>query len=384
MTYAFLLLTAGLVASTLAAKDIMFSANAKVEITNGYYEAKIYYRYDGSGAQKHYLRYEYTNPMEMIDLIDYSEGTRYKVCKKCESGYYTFGAPTLFKQAKDNATGAVDGECKQYVPADTYGLNYIWYKNDGTICKAELTDGKTLVLSKINTTFSDLSKFNISTISKCPAPVCKRVMDLVFVIDNSGSVGSSNWNKIIKPFVLNLIDLFDIGNDATLVGLLTYGNSDRTVFKLNADKAYMNRTLTGSKFQNEGTCTGCGVNAGIELLKDPSTHRKNLDPEKIMIVITDSENWNYAGNPCADYEPECTKRSTTECIKRKCSIPMTRVNTSICKRYKKGTASALNAQSAKVITGIRTSASTRFAQNMAQHALNVTRPIAHLRIRVAV
>lgn len=57
-------------------------------------------------------------------------------------------------------------------------------------------------------------------------------MDLVFVLDNSGSVGKDNFEKV-KEFVKRVIDFFNIGVDGTHVSVVTYDTDTRIEFKLN-------------------------------------------------------------------------------------------------------------------------------------------------------
>lgn len=45
--------------------------------------------------------------------------------------------------------------------------------------------------------------------------------DIVFLVDSSGSVGSSNFVKT-KDFVSKMIDKVDVGPDAMNVGVIRY------------------------------------------------------------------------------------------------------------------------------------------------------------------
>ena len=88
------------------------STGVTVRIENGYYKADVTYKYDDSEGGKSYLRYDYSDPISMIEVIDYNEGTRSKVCGSTyEVGFYSYGAPALFQQDGGIATGEVDGEC---------------------------------------------------------------------------------------------------------------------------------------------------------------------------------------------------------------------------------------------------------------------------------
>ena len=61
--------------------------------------------------------------------------------------------------------------------------------------------------------------------------VCQTSVDLVFVLDNSGSVGDSNFRKV-KDFVKRVIDFFNIGRDGTHVAVVTYDTDTHIEFNL--------------------------------------------------------------------------------------------------------------------------------------------------------
>lgn len=56
-------------------------------------------------------------------------------------------------------------------------------------------------------------------------------MDLIFVLDSSGSVGSSNFITM-KDFVTNVTANFEIGPDSTRVGVIRYASSASVVIPL--------------------------------------------------------------------------------------------------------------------------------------------------------
>ena len=334
-TLSLLIVAATVLVGTARADRRFKSTGVKVEVENGYYTADVYYKYDESGKNKHYLRYDYTSPTKMIDLIDYSEGIRSKVCTKCEAGYYPYSAPALFKQDGDIATGETEGECKEYTPAVTYAMSSIWYKDDGTLCKATLADGKTLVFSNIDTTFNNDTFFNLDG-KQCPAPICKRVMDLVFVVDVSGSVTSNDWT-LAKKFMINITNSLEISTDATMIGVVTYDKKTEKVIDLSGDKDKIIGAINTAKYLGGCTCTGCGMDLGMKLMNSTSAARNALNPEKIMMVITDGENNELDYYQfCRKYQSKCTKNGT-KCTKYQCNGPTKTVTTPVCKRYENTT-----------------------------------------------
>ena len=56
--------------------------------------------------------------------------------------------------------------------------------------------------------------------------------DLVFVLDGSGSIGSTNFIKV-KNFVVGIVSEFDIAPNMTQVGVVKYSEDVKEVFKLN-------------------------------------------------------------------------------------------------------------------------------------------------------
>ena len=64
-------------------------------------------------------------------------------------------------------------------------------------------------------------------------PVCQTAVELAFILDSSGSVGSSNFGQV-KNFVKNVVDFFNIGSSGTHVAVVTYSTYTRLEFNLKA------------------------------------------------------------------------------------------------------------------------------------------------------
>ena len=60
---------------------------------------------------------------------------------------------------------------------------------------------------------------------------CQTSMDLVFLLDKSGSVGKTNFT-MVKDFVKCLIDFFEIGFYGTHVSVVTYDTDTTIEFNL--------------------------------------------------------------------------------------------------------------------------------------------------------
>ena len=70
--------------------------------------------------------------------------------------------------------------------------------------------------------------YTLVFLSECPF----RGIDLVFVLDSSGSVGTVRFD-LVKDFVGEVTNSFTIGADDTQVGVITFSGIARTIFELN-------------------------------------------------------------------------------------------------------------------------------------------------------
>lgn len=61
---------------------------------------------------------------------------------------------------------------------------------------------------------------------------CKiKGMDLIFVMDESSSIGKNNFDKM-KQFAINITDRFMISPNGTQVGWINFDHESRVIFNL--------------------------------------------------------------------------------------------------------------------------------------------------------
>ena len=72
-------------------------------------------------------------------------------------------------------------------------------------------------------------KFSFFSISATDTNICMHKLDLGFILDRSGSIGSNNFNKI-RSFVKDLTDHFKISQDYTRVSIISYASSSTLHF----------------------------------------------------------------------------------------------------------------------------------------------------------
>ncbi|XP_061169390.1 matrilin-2-like, partial [Saccostrea echinata] len=114
-------------------------------------------------------------------------------------------------------------------------------------------------------------------------------VDLVFVVDESTSIGKTNFNKM-KNFLENLVDQITISNTAFRVGLVKFHTSATTVFDLNtySQKSSIKRAIQNMSYVRGGTSIGEGIKSGRTVFSRSS--RK--DATKVMILLTDGQSKN--------------------------------------------------------------------------------------------
>ena len=124
---------------------------------------------------------------------------------------------------------------------------------------------------------------------------CNRSVDVVFLLDDSGSVSHTNFNESLE-FVKNVIKAFPnnklSGQDGTRFGLSKFSLNYKSNFYLsNYTKQSDYLTAVSRVSYSEGTATNLGLALG-QILNDQFNEKRGLRPEidgvpRILIVLTD-------------------------------------------------------------------------------------------------
>ena len=61
---------------------------------------------------------------------------------------------------------------------------------------------------------------------------CQAIVDLAFIVDSSGSISRRNW-ALMREFLKEVVDEFDISPSGTHVAAVAYSTNPQVVFKFN-------------------------------------------------------------------------------------------------------------------------------------------------------
>uniref|UniRef100_A0A0B7A964 VWFA domain-containing protein n=1 Tax=Arion vulgaris TaxID=1028688 RepID=A0A0B7A964_9EUPU len=127
--------------------------------------------------------------------------------------------------------------------------------------------------------------------TKCIAlPPCTKALDIIFVLDASGSIGVDNW-AIQQDFVARLITHFTVGESAAQFGALTFSQDVVQLFYLYtySSAADITSAVVSANYTQGITNTHKAFNAiyQYQLFSSKSGGRSNA-PD-VVVVLTDGE-----------------------------------------------------------------------------------------------
>jgi len=318
---------------------------------NAFTTGKLYYSYETTKPTSSRLRFEHdVMGTNVSNLYHYDDGAAYSMCpasKSCTGILITEGADPWYYDANYYEKTGTEGGLNWYKRKDykhpSYAANVkvgaqvsriLMDEKAGSsnqIKKIEFSDGRTLTLDKVNHNTVPDYKLTVDKSLDCPKATCPIYADLIFVLDNSGSVDGTEWKQTAN-FVNGVLDTFTFGDDAAEAAIIQfngaytnggcsrrkvdgcnlcytdytfqsgysypgYATADFIAYKDNGqgktvsdDVTTLKKVMSGNRPSKIGnTCQGYGLELAMAALDRTPRKRYGKPPQPIIIAVTDGE-----------------------------------------------------------------------------------------------
>ena len=125
--------------------------------------------------------------------------------------------------------------------------------------------------------------------------------DIIFVLDESGSIGDLNF-ELVKGYVLQYLSSLKIGPNENQVGVITFSGNAMLRFKLNANgnTLSLQRAIQGLRYRGGSTNIPAALCALSQAFSSNSSGaRSDNTIFRVAILMTDGKSsTNNSPNPC--------------------------------------------------------------------------------------
>jgi len=189
--------------------------------SNGYITGTVYYRYNDKKPLQTVFRFDsnYNDGSAFKvdkEIYHFTNAAVYSICFKCSASSLSATAEPWYHVTGDDL---VEGSTYQRPGATSANLVEFTVDANNRPTYLKFKGGREYTLSNFEEIAFDSAEFNVPT--DCPKPECRTYADIVFVLDNSGSVNNQEWSQA-KDFVQKVIDKFTLSYTAVAVGVVLF------------------------------------------------------------------------------------------------------------------------------------------------------------------
>lgn len=128
------------------------------------------------------------------------------------------------------------------------------------------------------------------------------IADVVFIIDESGSIGSGNF-RLMRSFLHSFVSGLHVASNRVRVGIVMYNVEPMAQVYLNTfkDKSELLDFIKILPYNGGGTNTGAALNFTLQevFIKERGS-RKELGVQQVAVVITDGKSQDEVSSPAAN------------------------------------------------------------------------------------
>lgn len=126
--------------------------------------------------------------------------------------------------------------------------------------------------------------------------------DVVFIVDESGSIGTPNF-QLVRTFLHSLVNGLEVGKNRVRIGIVTYNDDPRAQVYLNTfdDKRELLNFINILPYHGGGTKTGLALDyARQNLFIGQNGSRKDRAVQQVAVVITDGKSQDDVSTAAAN------------------------------------------------------------------------------------
>ncbi|GAB66185.1 CTRP adhesive protein, partial [Plasmodium cynomolgi strain B] len=122
--------------------------------------------------------------------------------------------------------------------------------------------------------------------------LCQSMYDLTLILDESGSIGNSNWKKQVYPFVEKIVNNLEVSESKVHVGIMLFAKKMRDFVKFSEKESYEKDSLMRKVPELKGTYKAGTHTYIVESLEYGLQHytkgpNSRADMPKVTILFTD-------------------------------------------------------------------------------------------------